>query len=58
VLFLGHGRAALGTVDAVVRSDVLSSLYGTPIEVFRVHDRIVVVSEFGTGDGEAHRHDV
>jgi zinc/manganese transport system ATP-binding protein len=57
VLFLGQGNAALGTVDAVVRGDVLSRLYGTPIEVFRVKDRILVVSEFGLGDGDAHRHD-
>jgi len=57
VLFLGQGRAALGTIDEVVRSDVLTRLYGTPIEVFRVKDRILVVSEYGLGDGEAHRHD-
>lgn len=58
VLYLGQGRAAIGTVDDVVRSDVLTDLYGSPIEVFRVQNRILVVSENGIGNGEAHRHDV
>jgi zinc/manganese transport system ATP-binding protein len=57
VLYLGQGRAALGTVDEVVRSDVLSQLYGTAIEVIRVGERILVLSEHGVSDGEAHRHD-
>lgn len=57
VLYLGHGRAALGTVDEVMTSDVLSRLYGTQIEVLRVKDRIVIVSGHGLVEADAHRHE-
>ncbi len=42
VLYLADGRAVLGTVDQVVRSDVLSQLYGRPVEVVRVQGHILV----------------
>jgi zinc/manganese transport system ATP-binding protein len=58
VLYLGQGRAALGTVAEVIRSDELSQLYGMPIEVVEVGGRIVVVSGHGPVEAEAHRHDV
>lgn len=58
VLYLGQGRAALGPVDEVITSNVLSRLYGTPIEVLRVKDRILVVSGQGLVEADAHRHDV
>jgi zinc/manganese transport system ATP-binding protein len=58
VLYLGHGHAALGTVNEVITGEVLSRLYGTPIEVLRVKDRILVVSGQGPVEAEAHRHDV
>lgn len=58
VLYLGQGRAALGSVDEVVTDDVLSQLYGTPIEVLHVNGRIVVVSGHGLVEADAHRHDV
>jgi zinc/manganese transport system ATP-binding protein len=57
VLYLGQGRAALGTVSEVITNDVLSRLYGTPIEVLRIKDRIMVVSGHGPVEIEAHRHD-
>ena len=57
VLYLGQGHAALGAVDEVITAEVLSSLYGTPIDVLRVKDRIVVVSGQGMVEAEAHRHD-
>jgi len=57
VLYLGHGRGAIGTVDEVMTSDVLSALYGTHIDVLRVDGRIVIVSGHGVVDAEAHRHD-
>ena len=57
VLYLGHGRAAIGSVDEVITSDVLSRLYGTPIEVLRMNGRIVVVSGYGAVEADAHRHD-
>ena len=58
VLYLGHGEAALGTVDEVITSAVLSRLYSAPIEVLRVQGRILVVSGHGAVEAEAHRHDV
>jgi zinc/manganese transport system ATP-binding protein len=58
VLYLGSGRAAIGTVDEVVTEPVLSRLYGMPIDVLRVRDRIVVVAGHGPVESEAHRHDV
>jgi zinc/manganese transport system ATP-binding protein len=57
VLYLGQGHAALGAVDEVITAEVLSNLFGTPIEVLRVKDRIVVLSAQGVIEAEAHRHD-
>jgi zinc/manganese transport system ATP-binding protein len=57
VLYLGQGHATLGTVDEVITGEVLSRLYGTPIEVLRVNERFVVVSSFGPVDAEVHLHD-
>ncbi len=57
VLYLGQGRAALGTVDEVVTEEVLSRLYGTPIEVLRIKGRILVVSGHGPVEAHAHLHD-
>ncbi len=46
VLYLAGGRAAMGPVGEVVRSDTLSRLYGAPIEVLRTSDgRLVVVGQ-------------
>ena len=53
VLYLGSGRAALGTVDEVITRPVLSRLYGSPIDVMRVNGRIFVMS----GDVEIEKHD-
>jgi zinc/manganese transport system ATP-binding protein len=58
VLYLGHGRAALGTVAEVITSEVLSALYRTPIEVLHINGRIVVVAGHGAVEAEAHLHDV
>ncbi len=57
VLYLGGGRAALGSVDEVVTGPVLSTLYGAPIEVLRVGGRIFVVNGAVDVEREAHRHD-
>ncbi len=57
VLYLGQGRAALGTVDEVITSEVLSRLYGSPIDVLRVNGRLLVVSAHGSVEADAHRHD-
>jgi zinc/manganese transport system ATP-binding protein len=56
VLYLGNGSVALGPVEEVVTSSVLSRIFGAPIEVFRAHGRILVVTAPWDGESEAHRH--
>jgi zinc/manganese transport system ATP-binding protein len=51
VLYLANGRFRIGTPDEVLRSEVLSELYGTQVDVVRNQGRIVVV---GTHDHEHH----
>lgn len=43
VLYLAGGSFRIGTPDEVLRSDVLSALYGTPVDVIRSRGRLVVV---------------
>jgi zinc/manganese transport system ATP-binding protein len=44
VLYVAGGAVAIGTPDEVVRSDTLSRLYGTPVEILRdSHGRVFVV---------------
>jgi zinc/manganese transport system ATP-binding protein len=51
VLYLANGRFRIGTPDEVLRSDVLSELYGTAVDVVRNQGRIVVV-----GVQDHHHH--
>ena len=44
ILYVGAGRAVLGSIDDVITGPVLSKLYGSPIEVIRVGQRIFVVA--------------
>ena len=44
VVYLAGGRAASGTTEQVIRTDVLSSLYGYHVDVLHVHGRILVVA--------------
>ena len=53
IVYLAHGRAASGSVDTVVRTEVLSALYGYHIDVVRVHGRILVVAAEAEGDAAA-----
>ncbi len=57
VLYLGHGHAALGTVDKVITGPILSRLYGSPIEVVRIGERIFVMSGGYDMERDAHRHE-
>lgn len=43
VLYLAGGRFTLGTPDEVMRTEVLSKLYGTNVQVLNVEGRLVVV---------------
>ena len=55
VLYLAAGQFRVGTPDEVLRSEVLSEMYGTPVEVIRSRGRVIVV---GAPDGQAlHDHD-
>ena len=44
VVYVAAGRTASGTTDQVVRSEVLSALYGHHVDVLRIHGRILVVA--------------
>ena len=52
IVYLAGGRAASGTTEAVVRTEVLSRLYGYHIDVVRVHGRVLVVA----AENEEHAH--
>jgi zinc/manganese transport system ATP-binding protein len=56
VLYLAGGRWAIGSPDEVFTSSLLSSLYGTTVDVVRVRDRIVVLG--ADGEVEACHHHV
>ena len=56
VLYLGGGRAAIGTVDQVITGPVLSRLYGAEIEVLRTGGRIFVMSGAHEVEHDQHRH--
>jgi zinc/manganese transport system ATP-binding protein len=57
VLYLGGGRAALGTVDEVITGDVLSELYGSSIDVVHLNGRIFVMSGSLDVERDAHQHE-
>ena len=47
IVYLTDGRAASGTTEEVVQSEVLSKLYGHHVDVLKLHGRVLVVSEPG-----------
>ncbi|ROQ17816.1 zinc/manganese transport system ATP-binding protein [Curtobacterium sp. PhB171] len=53
VLYIAGGRFRIGSPDDVLRADVLSDLYGTPVDVVRTMGRIVIV---GANDAHDHHH--
>ena len=56
VLYLANGAFKIGTPDEVLRSEVLSELYGTPVDVVRNQGRVVVLGAHGA-DHEHHAHE-
>jgi zinc/manganese transport system ATP-binding protein len=56
IVYLTAGRAASGTTDEVVRSDVLSRLYGHHVDVLRLHGRVLVVAEPGQDNRDIPDH--
>lgn len=55
ILYLADGKFRVGSVDEVLRSDVLSELYGTRVDVLRSNGRILVA---GTPDHVHHDEEV
>ena len=51
VLYVAAGHWAAGAADTVLTTQTLSALYGTHIDVIRVHDHIVIIGGDGTGPG-------
>lgn len=50
VVYLANGRAASGRTDEVIRTEVLSALYGYHIDVIRVHGRVLVIAADAPGE--------
>jgi zinc/manganese transport system ATP-binding protein len=57
VLYLGNGKAVLGTVDEVIRAPVLSALYGTDIHVVRAEGHIFVMARGRDVEHVEHQHE-
>ncbi|KNC19614.1 ABC transporter ATP-binding protein [Arthrobacter sp. RIT-PI-e] len=54
VLYLADGKFRIGTPHDVMTGEVLSELYGSPVEVMHTNGRIVVV---GLPDATTHHHE-
>ena len=44
IVYVAAGRAAVGSADEVLRTDVLSKLYVQHVDVLHVHGRVVIVA--------------
>jgi zinc/manganese transport system ATP-binding protein len=55
VMYLGHGKAAIGSIDEVITSQKLSQLYDTNIEVIRTKENIWVMHK-NTGCFNGHHN--
>lgn len=56
VIYLADGRAACGTADEVVRSEVLSRLYRHRVEVLRINGRVLVIAGDSDDAEPTHPH--
>ncbi len=56
IVYLTDGRAASGTTEEVVRSEVLSKLYGHHVDVIKLHGRVFVVAEPGRDNKDIAEH--
>ena len=56
VLFLGSGAAAIGSIEDVVRPEILSRLYGTEVDVVHLDGRVFVLAAGESHDGHDHHH--
>jgi zinc/manganese transport system ATP-binding protein len=53
IVYLANGHAATGRTEEVVRTEVLSKLYGYHIDVVRIHGRVVVIAAEAPEEGHA-----
>jgi zinc/manganese transport system ATP-binding protein len=56
IVYVTGGRTASGTTDEVIRSDVLSALYGHHVDVLQLHGRVLVVAEPGAETDDLPSH--
>ena len=57
VVYVAQGRAVSGRPDEVIRADVLSQLYGVPVDVLHTSDgRVLVVGQQEAVSYHAHDH--
>jgi len=54
IVYIASGHAVSGTADEVVRSEVLSALYGHHVDVLRLHGRVLVVPAAGVDITSTH----
>jgi len=54
ILYLAEGRFRIGTPDEVLRTEVLSELYGSPVEVLRSGERVFVAGAPDAGGNHHH----
>jgi zinc/manganese transport system ATP-binding protein len=54
VVYVAAGRAAAGPTDEVIRSEVLSGLYGSRVDVLNVHGRVLVIAGEEQREPQAH----
>ena len=57
ILYIANGRFTLGTPGEVLRSDVLTDLYGAHVFVLRAGDRLVVVGSARRRGVDHHHHE-
>ena len=56
ILAVVGGRWAAGTPDEVLRTETMTRLYGSPVDVLRVRGRVIVVAEAIEATGGHHEH--
>jgi zinc/manganese transport system ATP-binding protein len=54
VVYVAAGRAAAGRTDEIIRSEVLSALYGSQVDVLHVHGRVLVIAGDEQQEPQAH----
>ena len=54
VVYVAAGRAAAGRTDEVIRSEVLTALYGSRVDVLHVNGRVLVIAGEEQQEPQAH----